>query len=145
LIAYADTSFLVSLYGSDPNAAKAVHEFQHFQPTFLITPFNELEFVTAFEAIAFRGIATPSEVDATIRTFQADLASGVLRRHSAPANAFGEATSLSSRYTRTMGCRTLDILHVGMALALGVEVFFTFDKDQAKLARRVGLPVKPVR
>jgi hypothetical protein len=47
--------------------------------------------------------------------------------------------------TRTLGSRTLDILQVAIALELDAEVFFTFDKDQATLAKRAGLAVRPRR
>lgn len=145
MIAYADTSFLVSLYGNDPNAIRAVREFQQSRPTVLITPFNELEFVTAFEAIVFRKIASTAEVEATIRAFHSDIEIGALRRHSMPVRAFEQATSLSRRYTKTLGCRTLDILHVGIAVELEVEAFLTFDKEQGVLARHAGLTVRPGR
>jgi predicted nucleic acid-binding protein len=40
-----------------------------------------------------------------------------------------------------MGCRAVDALHVASALTLAADDFYTFDRDQAKLARAVGLRV----
>jgi predicted nucleic acid-binding protein len=143
LIAYADTSFLASLYGTDANSQQAVHQIETLRPTFLVTPFAELELITAFEARAFRKLLSAPEVDASMHAFRADLAMGVLSRKPIPQNTFVRAILLSQLYTRTLGSRTLDILQVAIALELDAEVFFTFDKDQAKLAKRAGLAVRP--
>jgi len=80
-----------------------------------------------------------------MKVFRGDLAMGVLSRIPVPQNAFARAIVLSKLYTRTLGSRTLDILQVAIALELDVEMFFTFDKDQAKFARRAGLAVRPGR
>jgi len=145
LIAYADTSFLTSLYRTDANSFWAVAEFKELRPAILITPFNELELVTAMKAAAFRKLAAADEVQASSRAFRADLATGVLIRTPIPPDSYDRATALSSRLTRTLGCRTLDILHVAIALEAGAGTFFTFDKGQAKLARRAGLAIRPKR
>jgi hypothetical protein len=39
--------------------------------------------------------------------------------------------------------RSFDLLHVGMAVALGATEFLTFDARQAALAKAAGLKVKP--
>jgi predicted nucleic acid-binding protein len=145
LIACADTSFLASLYGTDANSRQAAHQVETLRPTFVITPFGELEFVTAFEALAFRKVLSAAEVNASMQVFRDDLATGILSRRPVPEDAFARAISLSKLYTRALGSRTLDILQVAIALELDAGVFFTFDKDQAKLARRAGLAVRPGR
>jgi predicted nucleic acid-binding protein len=48
-----------------------------------------------------------------------------------------------SAETTTIGCRTLDILHVACALQLRVESLLTFDDRQSQLAVRAGLSVQP--
>jgi predicted nucleic acid-binding protein len=145
LIAYADTSFLASLYGADANSAQAARQIETARPTLLITPFSELEFITAFETLAFRKILSAAEVEASTQAFRDDLAAGVLTRKPVPQDAFARGVFLSKLYTRTLGSRTLDILQVAIALELDAAVFFTFDKDQAKLAKRAGLTVRPGR
>jgi predicted nucleic acid-binding protein len=145
LIAYADTSFLASLYGTDANSEQALRQIETLHPYFIVTPFGELEFITAFDAQAFRRLLTAPEVDASLQAFRADLAMGVLIRKPVPPSAFSRAIVLSKLYTRTLGCRTLDILQVAIGLDLEAEVFFTFDEDQAKLAKRAGLTVRPGR
>ena len=145
MIAYADTSFLASLYGTDANSEQAINQVETLLPTFVITPFGELEFTTAFEALVFRKILSAAESDESMRAFRADLVMGILSRKPVPENAFGRAIALSRLHTRSLGCRTLDILQVAIALELEAEIFFTFDKDQARLAKRAGLTVRPGR
>lgn len=145
MIAYADTSFLASLYGTDANSEQALRQIETLRLHFIVTAFGELEFITAFEAQAFRGLRSVGEVDASLRAFRVDLAMGVLTRKPVPSSAFSRAIDLSKLYTRAFGCRTLDILQVAIALELEADAFFTFDKDQAKLARRAGLTVRPGR
>lgn len=41
-----------------------------------------------------------------------------------------------------MGVRGMDLLHVGIARALGLKEFLTFDARQAQLAKAVGFKVK---
>lgn len=48
-----------------------------------------------------------------------------------------------SDHTPSIGCRTLDILHVASALQLEPTEFITFDSRQAEVARRAGLEVLP--
>jgi len=48
-----------------------------------------------------------------------------------------------SDHTTSIGCQTLDILHVASALQLEPREFLTFDSRQAELARRAGLEVLP--
>ena len=143
MIAYADTSFLASLYGADANTPQAVQQME--EPAFSITPFGELEFITAYEARVFGKLLTSVEADASLHAFRADLAMGVFTRKPLPQASFARAISVSRLYTRSLGSRILHILHVAIALELDAEVFFTFDKDQAKLAKRAGLTVRPGR
>jgi predicted nucleic acid-binding protein len=49
------------------------------------------------------------------------------------------AWDLSRQYTRKLGCRSLDVLHVASALELKCRSFLTFDMRQQQLARGVRL------
>ena len=58
-----------------------------------------------------------------------------------PSNAFEICIELARKYTPRFGLRTLDVLHVAVAVELKAEQFWTFDDRQAKLAKAVGLKV----
>jgi hypothetical protein len=53
--------------------------------------------------------------------------------------ALNRAAELSRQYSRTLGTRTLDVLHVASALELGVRTFITFDIRQQNLVKAAGL------
>jgi len=53
------------------------------------------------------------------------------------------ARELSDRHAQTLGCRTLDLLHIAVALSLGVKTFITFDERQRAVAKLEGLTVRP--
>jgi predicted nucleic acid-binding protein len=52
---------------------------------------------------------------------------------------FDTARRIARTHTAHLGTRTLDVLHVASALILGATDFYTFDKNQRKLARIEGL------
>jgi predicted nucleic acid-binding protein len=56
-----------------------------------------------------------------------------------PAGTFARSIDLTKRFGSTLGVRTLDSLHVGCALELKAERFWTFDDRQVRLAEAVGL------
>ncbi len=51
------------------------------------------------------------------------------------------AEELAIRHTPATLCRSLDTLHVALALELGATEFYTFDTRQATMARAAGLAV----
>lgn len=55
------------------------------------------------------------------------------------ADSFVLAMDLSMKHTENTGSRSLDIMHVAMALSIGAVSFLTFDERQSKLALLAGL------
>jgi predicted nucleic acid-binding protein len=145
LIAYADTSFLASLYGEDAGSLHAIAEYEAAKPTLVVTAVGEFEFLNAFESRVFRKESSPAEVDAYFRAFGDDIRAGLLTRKGVPVNAYERAMLLARHHTRQLGARSMDILHVAIALEVGAHVFFTFDRVQRRVARAAGLTVRPVR
>lgn len=140
-LAYADTSFLVSLYVQNANSARAVAAGSHTMPAFL-TPLLEHELRNAIRLCAFRRQITSAQREQALHDLDADQAAGVL--HALPLDwpkALRHAEALSRRHTETLGARGMDILHVASALALKARRFVTFDERQRELARLAGLDV----
>jgi predicted nucleic acid-binding protein len=144
LIAYLDTSFLISLYTPDLNSRKAAAYLRTVGLPVAVTSFGELELTNAIELRVFRREITALEGKAARASLESDFAGGVFSHVSTPPSVYENAEQLSRKYTAALGVRTLDILHVAAALELGAQAFYTFHRRQVELARTVGMRT-PVR
>jgi predicted nucleic acid-binding protein len=58
-------------------------------------------------------------------------------------DVFRLADELSEKHFTKNGQRTIDLLHVALALECGTATFLSFDGRQRKPAKAAGLKVKP--
>ena len=49
------------------------------------------------------------------------------------------ASDISARHGCSVPCRAADLLHIAYARELSADLFISFDDDQVKLAKAVGL------
>ena len=139
---YADTGFICSVLAPDANTQIALRRMRKQALPLNWTWLHDLEFRNAMRLRVFRKELTQLEADRTIRLLLADLANGIFERLDPPLHLIlTEAERLSAGYSANLGTRSLDILHIGAALVLGVDEFITFDKRQAALAKSVGFRV----
>ena len=141
--AYCDTSFLVSLYTPDTNSPAAAAEARRSTTTLFISPLVELELTNALQLRVFRKELTKGEASAAYAVIQKDLAAGVYATQPVSAMVFDTAKRISLKYTAGIGSRSLDVLHVAVALAMRAEVLLSFDDNQRKLAKAAGLRAAP--
>ena len=111
--------------------------------TFFISPLCELELVNALQLRLFRKELTAAEVQAAHAAVQSDIAEGVYSLQPLSAGVFEGAKRLSLKYVAGIGSRSLDVLHVAAALAIGAESLLSFDEKQRKLVKAAGLRVAP--
>ncbi|HEV2424044.1 MAG TPA: type II toxin-antitoxin system VapC family toxin [Terriglobia bacterium] len=137
--AYADTSFLFSLYVVDVHSRVARSLALRLRPVFILTALHELELVNAMELAVFRRYISAGEARAARHDFERDLNRWPLKP--LPADAFARSVRLAERHTARTGARSLDILHVAAALAMDAEAFLTFDIRPRRLAAAEGLRV----
>ena len=137
--AYADTSFLVSLYVLDANSEVAAGEMKIVKLPILLTPFGEFELLNALYLRVFRKELVAAKVKAARALFNKDLADGILQLEPLAPAAYERAKLIARKHTPRLGTRALDILHVASALTLNAHFFYTFDRNQKALARRVGM------
>ena len=137
---YADTSLLFSLYSTDANSPKA-DAWRRVNPDPLpFTAFHRLELRNALNLAVFQRRLTPLEVQSAWQEVENDITAGLLVvRGGLWHRVFGEAESIAANHTSTIGCRTLDILHVAAARLVGVTEFCTLDTRQADLVKKVGM------
>jgi hypothetical protein len=77
LSAYADTSFLASLYVPDVNSVETARRMQRLSLPVLITPLGELELMNAVQSRLFRKEVRSAEARAALAAFRSDLRSRV--------------------------------------------------------------------
>jgi len=76
--------------------------------------------------------------------FENDIAAGVFAPASPVwAGVFARAESLATAHAAATLCRSLDTLHVALALEIGATEFCTPDQRQAVMAKAAGLVVVP--
>ena len=143
--AYADTSFLYSLYVQQAHSAKAAAYLAAADDAELpLTALGRFELLNAIRLSVFRQELTPRVAAVDLLTIKGDIESGVLGVISCDwAAVHAEAERLSARHTAEGGHRSMDILHVATALSTGASEFLSFDRNQAKLASAEGLTVNP--
>lgn len=142
--AYFDSAIIVKLYVREANSPDAIRLVEACDAPYWLTPWRELEVRNAVRLKAFRKEITAAEMNQSIVAFEQDIASGRWQR---PAYAVGavekKATELSNNYSASLGCRTLDIIHVAVAIVIEASEFVTFDARQAEMAKQAGLKVIP--
>jgi len=142
--AYADSSFLVSLHRAD--------SFHHAANTFLAknaftlayTPLHRIEVRNALRNATAAGNLTKPECATAFRQIEEDLRDGLLVLEQVEwTGTFRRADQLSEKHAARDGQRTIDLLHVAIAIECGAETFLSFDQRQRKLAKAAGLAVRP--
>ncbi len=141
--AYFDTAIILKLYVQEATSPDAVRLANECPAPYLLTPWQEIEARTALRLQAFRKEITATEMQASVEALDEDILSGRWKRPEyKEAAVWRFARDLSDRHAANIGCRTLDLLHVAVALSLGVKTFVTFDERQRTVAKLEGLTVK---
>ena len=144
MIAYADTSLLISYYVRDSNSASAQGLIHAQASPLFFTGLHRLEMRNAFALGVFRRILTSAQAAVAWSDVQLDLRSG--RLDPQPVNwgpVYRAAGQLAAAHCPAVGCRSLDVLHVTLARKLNARQFLTFDIRQRALALALGMTVKP--
>lgn len=143
--AYADTSFLFSLYLQDGHSPTAARLIRRVPQPLLLTRLSEVELLNAFRLRVFRREIQIAEADRAAADFAEDVRGSRYLISSVTPAVFDQAANLVHQHSATIGCRTLDTLHVASALTLGATTFLSFDVNQRGLAAATGLSLLPPR
>lgn len=141
--AYFDSAIIIKLYVQEVTSPDAIRLVSAYTAPYALTPWQMIEVRNAIRLKAFRGEITPIEMNESITAFQQDVTSGRWQVPDFNTALIEQKTEeLSAAHSATLGCRTLDIIHVAAALLIGAKDFVTFDPRQSALARQAGLTVK---
>jgi predicted nucleic acid-binding protein len=142
--AYADSSFVVSLYIPEANrSASAAAFMQRHREALPFTPQHRLEVRNAIRMLVWSKRISVSERTRALREIEEDLDDQTFLIH-VPLNfidVFQEAEKIGAAQTEVIGCRSLDLFHVAAASELGIDEFLSFDEKQRQLARALGFKV----
>ena len=135
-----DTSFLYSLYSSDAHTPQAVVFLRGVRMAVTISELTRFELHNALRLAFFRKLLDAGQLKVFLGQFDGDLGRGLLSLEQINlAEILAEAGRISESNTPSGGHRGFDILHVAAAKHMGASTFLTFDQNQQKLAKSVGL------
>lgn len=136
----ADTSFLFSLYHKDGHTDEANARLEKAGQPLLLSHLNEFELANAFRLAEFRGLLPAGEAALRLDALAEDHAAGRWHHSDVPLkDILAEAARLSAAHTVSGGHRVFDILHVAHARLAKPKLFLSFDANQLRLAKAVGL------
>ena len=144
---YADPSALLKLYLNEPES-RAMTAWRAKQSGPLpVTLHGRVELINGLALAAHRRLITDAAFAGALAALDDDFETGRCRQTDLLwRSALKRAGELSRQHTRTLGTRSLDVLHVASALELGLRRFVSFDERQLKLAQAAGLKaVEPYR
>ena len=137
-----DTSLLVKLYVPEPDSAGVLALAGSLTEPIVFTDFHRAEFVTALHCKEGRKEITPAQVAYALAEVNNDLRSGALIWMEADwKRVFAATVKLSTAHAAATLCRTLDAMHIAVALHLKARSIATKDHRQEKLAMAMGLKV----
>lgn len=141
---YFDSGVLIKLYVLESNSPNAVSSVARF-PVVKLNPVQELEIRNTFRALEGRDILTAAQRAASEHVLELDIICGRLRR-SVPdwSEVFRIAMNLSQDYTTETLARSLDILHVAIAICEHCDIFITADARQDSVARKAGIQAEMI-
>lgn len=143
---YVDTSVIVKLYIREQNSRDTSNWLKENNEAIPLTSFHELEFINAINLKLYRAEITPEATRVIRSRFEEHEKRGIYYRPQLDWPAiFIHAIDLSNKHSKKLGSRSLDILHVALALSIKADRFLTFDDRQTKLAALVGLKIEKIK
>lgn len=139
---YYDTGVLLKLYTEEPKSAAVRAFVTGTGEAITFLSLHQSECASALHLKAFRNECSIQQANRALGDIDEDQRRGVLQLILPDWEAAWEKTfELTQAYATVTGCRTLDALHVALALNTGFRNFATSDKRQKNLADHAGLRV----
>ena len=137
--AYLDTSALAKWYLNETQSERFVDYLQGLDVA-VISSLTRTEMRSLFSRRRRMGDLTAELESVLFAAFNDDLARGWLQNYTVDDARFAEACNIISRYPEHP-LRTLDALHLAVAVDAGIETVATADTVMAETAETMGLEV----
>lgn len=144
MIAYADTSWWLSYKcANDTNHQHALDAFEQVPDAeFIWTPWHRVEVFNSLRQAERAGLIAPGKSRDFIRAIEQEIRLGYWQHlEFSWTDAVRTSCELSAEHGLKVVIRGMDLFHVSVAIETAAELFFTFDNDQAILAKAAGLRV----
>ncbi len=138
---YLDTSAFIKLYVRESGSVEVNEMIAANSEPLVIWDLHRIEFYNALRLKVFRNELGSEDADLLIRYFQTRSKEGIYYTPMLDRKDHVELCLEFTAFSMEIGCRSLDIMHVGAARLFEADKFVTFDEKQAVLARKAGLSV----
>ena len=137
---YYDTGALIPLYVDEVFSGAVTDYTTSCGVPIPFSLFHRLEFENALRLKLFRKDMNQGQYLAILKKVEMNISDSMLVFR--PVNwieAFDRARSIGADVTAKTGCRTLDLIHVAIAVQWGCPTFLTADERQLAAAKMAGL------
>jgi len=125
---YFDTSAIIKLYYPEKESERLSKWNIENRIVIPVSLFHSLEIYNAFALKVFRGEITGEQYGRLAECLTADIISGVIKELYPDWNqVFQKAAEIALIYTPDLGNRSLDIIHIALAMETGYKKIITFD------------------
>ena len=140
---YFDTSLLVKIYVLEEGSEGIISFIENNNSVLFFNQIQEFELTNALSLKLFRKEISKIQYEHIKSKLAKDLSLNRIRRVMLDwIEVMTSATLLSQKHTSSIGCRTLDILHVAAATRGKFKYFLTNDPRQMMLAEKAGVITK---
>lgn len=137
---YVDPGALLRLYLNEPGSRAMAVWRGKVRGSLPVTHHGRVELVNGIALAAHRQLIDEPTFQAALDALDDDFEQGrYMQADLLWRAALNRAADLSRSFSRALGTRSLDVLHVASALELGLRTFVTFDTRQQNLVKAVGL------
>lgn len=135
-----DTAQILKLYTPEPDSPAVLSLLESLTEPVLFTSFHLTEFANALHCKQGRGLISEADVEAGMRGLFEDCGGGMFTaRLPNWDQVFRRAGHISSQNAAATLCRTLNAIHVALALEMRATALATTDARQVSLAKAVRL------
>jgi len=138
---YLDTSVLVSIYYPEPITPK-VRKFLTDKKGLSTSLFSILEFSSAINRKILMNELSKQDGLKIINRFQNDIEEDYYKVYSFSPDDLTGANNFIIDNLGRVSLRTVDALHIAIALRKKCDLFVTADRTQAKSSKKLGLETK---
>ena len=138
MITYLDTSFLIKAYVPEAESAQVASIIAGLQGDGAISRLTDVEMASALHRRL-----SPQDVSNIYRDYWQDRGTNTFQELEIDTRVFELAKTLAERHANQFQLRSLDILHLAVALHHGIGTFATYDHRLATAAVALGLQRLP--